>query len=96
MATTRHAHRHAQPSKKALDDKHCRSCNAILKEEDVGLVGIECVKEASGIGFFFQNWCVACQDKFRDSGAADKVNTLLERFVGKARAKPRRAKKASS
>jgi hypothetical protein len=92
MATTRQAHRHAHTSKKSRDDKHCRSCNAVLEANDVGLVAIECVKEASGIGFFFQNWCEACQDKFRDSGEADKVNTLLERFVAKAQAKPRRAK----
>lgn len=93
MAKTNHDHDHAHTH--SSDDTHCRLCQAELEPDAAGFVAIECVKAASGIGFYFQNWCEACQDKFRDSDTADQLNTELARFIRKAAPKPARKKKSA-
>ncbi len=78
-------------------DAKCRLCKGRLDTDKDGVYPVECMREDSGIGIYFQNWCYRCQDRFFASDADIEINEILHAFLDghSSKARPRRPQRPS-
>ena len=60
---------------------NCRMCEKPLLPQEFAVFQVECMKENSGIGIYFDNWCDACRDAFLQSDVDDDLNELLLKWI---------------
>jgi hypothetical protein len=39
------------------------------------------MKEGSGIGIYFHDWCTSCRDGFMDNGVDIEINRIIIRWM---------------
>lgn len=61
--------------------RFCLFCRSQLGADEPRFVPLECMKEGSGIGLYFHDWCTSCRDGFMDNGVDIEINRIIIRWM---------------